>query len=378
MIKLISSFVFLLFTLNLTAQTPPKFEHFKIDIDAPMVNFFEAIEHIEIIRLEETEKTLLGEIEHYFKTPSGFVIPYMPINKPARLILFNEQGNYINEISKNGLGPEEYRNISDAWFKDGQIALFSGWSRRIQRYTEAGEYVESIEAKYDKSISGWAMIPYQKGYVFHQIGTPPNGNELIFTDNLLSLTGKSAPVAKPHPLPFNQRKVFSSLGESIFYVKPLRDSVLQIINSKAYPRFKFDFGNEWLWSNPKHMKSPVTAMNAMSAEAKVYMVYPYIGEWRIFLTYLFYENKVVHQKKGYIDRETGDFFRFDLRKKDKEDYNITFLTWEDDRLVSSIQAYDFEEFMDNLDNDQWTVAGGFDLEEIFQSENPVLLKIKFK
>ncbi|WP_157716087.1 hypothetical protein, partial [Roseivirga echinicomitans] len=80
----------------------------------------------------------------------------------------------------------------------------------------------------------------------------------------------------------------------------------------------------------------------------------------------------------YIDRETGDFFRFDLRKKDKEDYNLTFLTWEDDRLVSSIAAYDFEEFIDNLGKNQWTVAGGFDLEEIFQSENPVLLKIKFK
>ena len=79
-----------------------------------------------------------------------------------------------------------------------------------------------------------------------------------------------------------------------------------------------------------------------------------------------------------IDRETGNFTRFDTRKKNKEEYDIRFHEWEGNRLVGFIAAYDFEEFMENLNEGQWTVKGGFDLEGIFESENPILIKIKFK
>lgn len=370
--------ILFLFSLASQAQTPPKFQHFEIDIDAPRTDFFEAVEHIEIIRLEETQNSLLGDIDYCFKTSSGFVIPNKTSDKRDRLVIFDDQGNYINEINRSGLGPEEYRNISAAWFKNESIELFSGWSRKIQRYSVNGEFIETVEAKYDKKISGWAMSPSQNGYVFHQTGTPPGGSELIFTDKLLNLLGKGAPIDKPHPLPFSQRKVFSSLGKFIFYAKPLRDSIYQIIDGKAYPKFKFDFKDEWLWSNPKYTESPDIAMKAIARESKVFMVLSDIGERYIFLTYLYNDNKAVFEKKGYINRETGNFFRFDLRKKDKKDFSIKFLSWENGRLASSLSAYDFEEFMGNLDKNQWTVKGGFDLEEIFQSENPVLLRIKFK
>ena len=222
------------------------------------------------------------------------------------------------------------------------------------------------------------MTPSQNGYVFHQTGTPPGGSELIFTDNLLNLLGKGAPIDKPHPLPFSQRKVFSSLGKSIFYAKPLRDSIFQIIDGKAYPKFKFDFKDEWLWSNPKYTESPDIAMKAIAQESKVFMVLPDIGERHIFLTYLYNDNTAIFEKKGYIDRETGDFFRFDLRKKDKKDFSIKFLAWVNGGLVSSLSVYDAEEFLENLDKAQYTIAGDLSQNELKYSENPVLLKIKFK
>lgn len=376
--RLAHTLLFLLLSASLRGQTPPKFEHFKIDLNAPKVDFFEAVEHIEIIPLEETESSLLGDIDYYFKTTSGFVIPNKTSDKRDRLVIFDDQGNYINEINRSGLGPEEYRNISAAWFKNGSIELFSGWSRKILRYSANGEFIETVEAKYDKNISGWAMTPSQNGYVFHQTGTPPGGSELIFTDNLLNLLAKGAPIDKPHPLPFSQRKVFSSLGKSIFYAKPLRDSIFQIIDGKAYPKFKFDFKDEWLWSNPKYTESPDIAMKAIAQESKVFMVLPDIGERHIFLTYLYNDNTAIFEKKGYIDRETGDFFRFDLRKKDKKDFSIKFLAWVNGRLVSSLSVYDAEEFLENLDKAQYTIAGDLSQNDLKYSENPVLLKIKFK
>ncbi|NVK85218.1 MAG: 6-bladed beta-propeller [Cytophagia bacterium] len=156
-----------LLTIGLNAQTAPKFEHFKIDLNAPKINFFDAIEHVEIIRLEETDNSLLSSIEWYFKTPNGIAVP-IRYQKPFRIALFDKNGNYQNTINRFGEGLNEYLDISSASFINGTIELFSGSSRILQRYTESGKLIETIKTKYDSHIWGGQMIPYEQGYILHQ------------------------------------------------------------------------------------------------------------------------------------------------------------------------------------------------------------------
>tara|TARA_R110001592_G_scaffold86428_2_gene254943 strand:- start:948 stop:2099 length:1152 start_codon:yes stop_codon:yes gene_type:complete len=372
-------FLFSLFSINLASQIPPKFERFGIDINAPRASFFDAIEQIEIIRLEETENSLISSIRWYFKTPNGFGIPNKKYT-PYSIALFDVKGNYKTVISNYGRGHNEYTNISDAWFSNGKIELYSGWSRILLRYSEDGNHIETLKAGYDKAINGGEMIPYKNGYLFEQINPssyytviPYDG--FYFTDDKLNITGNGAFINDPKRFPTNIDTHLRQLEQGVFYRKPLTDTVYQIIDDKVYPKFKFDFGKQWLWSDPKSNVSMNQDIKVMLQGNSVYDVTPEIGKNHIMVSYKFNSTS---ERKGMINRKTGGFSRFDMRKKNKEEYDIKFHEWEDDRLVGFIAAYDFEEFMENLEKDQWAVAGGFDLEEILESENPVLLKIKFK
>lgn len=380
-LKFSHTLLFLLISINLWPQTPPQFDHFKIDVDAPRISFFDAIENVEIIRFEETDHSLLPKIEWYFETPLGIAVPIAEINKPNSIPLFDPKGNYLGVIEKEGPGPEEYKNITDAWFHEGVIELYSSFSRNLQRYTPQGQYIETKWFK--EKVFGKSMTPYQNGYLFHQRNSAQLGkesfyHELAFMDKNLGVKKWAAPRSKINPNPFNLGWNFSSLGEEIFYRKPLRDTVYQIIGQKLYPRFKFDFGDKWVWNEPNSTENLNKGIKLMLDTEKVIEVLSTISEQYIFLTYIHYEDRIGKFSKGYINRKSSEFFRFDLRKKDKSNFELEFLKRDGERLAASLAAYDFEEFIENLDEDQWTVRGGFKIREILYSENPVLLKIKFK
>jgi len=362
------------FSANLHAQVAP-FEHYKIDIRSKRVNFFETIEHIEFIRLEETEKSLLPEFSMALNTTAGIAIPDSESNK---VYLFDKNGNYKNSIDRFGQGPDEYKSISSIWFRKGFIELYSGLSRILQRYTLDGKYVESIKAQYPEDIRGGTMVPFEDGYLFQALDRSVlkrTENNLFFVDDSLKMIFVTGSANNNNPFPINLGKRFAFLNGELIYKKILTDSVFLIENKKLKPFMKFDFGDEWAWNDPISRANIKNASKTVIKGSKVYEVLPDIGEKYIVLTY-YYELRKTGM--GFVNRETGKFSRFDLRKKDKENYDIKFLQWENDRLGSSIQAYDFEEFVENLHEDQFTIRGGFRLEDILSSENPVLMKIKFK
>ncbi|NVK85217.1 MAG: 6-bladed beta-propeller [Cytophagia bacterium] len=362
----------LFLTIGLNAQTAPKFEHFKIDLNAPKINFFDAIEHVEIIRLEETEKSLLSYLASYLKTPAGF-----SLRDTYKMYFFDEVGNFQQTINKQGDGPEEYSIINSFWIKDEHIELFSGPSRILQHYSLEGDYLKTIPVGYEKDILAGSMIRYEGGYLF-QTKSPTRGGdadyELIFTNHDLDILSQELP-KNPSFLLSNASKRFQQNDGDLYFKKTLSDSVFVIVDSKPHLRFRFDFGNDWTWNDPESMSSQRRAVGLMLNGDKVYEVLPDIGKEYIILTGIINSKT---QVKGYINRQTGNFQHFDLRKHNKEDYKINFIKWQDNRLISSIESYDFEEFLKNLKQDEYSIAGGLKYDDFKYSENPVLLRIKFR
>lgn len=357
------------------ALNAQRFEHYKIDLKKKKVGFFESIERIEIIPLEETKNSLTGQVYWYLKLPNGFAITD---KETKTVIIFDEQGNHVNTISKYGLGPEEYGGINTVWFKDGTLELFNGIPSKLQRYTEGGEYMETISGAYGKEIWAGAITPYGDGYVFNALDMPGGdkaGYGLVFTDKKLNLVSKAFPIKKPHPWPLNLNTAFRRLGDTLFYKRVMTDTVMVIQNGITTPLFKFDFGDDWVWNDPKSLLSGRNAREAIKMVDKVFEVNPIIGRRYIMLSFHF---DIIGSKKGFINRATGEFFQFDMRKKDKEDYVIQFLEWEGEHLVTSMLSLDFEEFIGNLKEDVWSIAGGKGLDDVLSSENPLIMKIKFK
>ena len=249
---LFSCAVLILLNFSLTAQASKDFEHIKIDIRAKRINFFEAVEHIEIIRIEETESSLLGRIEWYLKTPKGFAIPDKE-NDPI-IYIFDEKGNYKTTINGFGQGPDEYRGFINVWMKNGLIEFYSGLSRELHRYSSEGKFVETVKAGYENAILGGGMIPTKFGYALHTLPKSPKARpnySLIFLDHNLDLRSKAVPVKNPIKMGINLGKRFRYLEDKLFYKRISKDTIYEIKGEEVIPRFKLDFGEDWTWNDPK-------------------------------------------------------------------------------------------------------------------------------
>lgn len=351
------------------------FEHYQIDINGKRHDFFEFVEHVEIIPLEETKQSLLPRVEFYYKLSNGFAI--RDYNTKS-LVLFDTNGRFVTAINKFGEGPEEYKEISSAWERDGKVELYSGLSKSLSQFTMEGKYIRTIPAKYEKSIAGGSMIPFNEGYLLHMLDPAPNKQatlSLILLNRDLELIKAIPSKGKSHPFPVNLGKRFRRLNNQVLYKKVLNDSLFIFKNNKLLPWMKFDFMGDWAWSDPRNTASSKAASAIVLENEKVIEVLPDVGEHLIILSYF---QGLRNPQYGFIDRASKKFNRLDLRKSDKQNFEIKFMEWEGDYLVSSLQSYDLEEFLENLDDDQYSIAGGLKYEDFAFSENPVLLRIKLK
>lgn len=350
-------------------------QEFNVDIHSKKQSFFKFIDHVEIIPLEETKNSLLSRVEFYFKIPNGIGIIEKQKNS---IVLFAENGKYMNSIYKFGNGPEEYANLGTTWVEDDTIRLYSSHSRNVLNFSLEGKYINTKSVKYPKGLMGGNISPYQGGYVVQLLDMPQvkSNYDLMFLNSEFKINSFAAAKSNPHPFPVNQGNRFSHLKGQLIWKKQLSDSIFVLKNNHPSPFMKFNFGEDWAWKDPLASSSQKMAFNTIWKEdSKVWEVISKVNEQHILLTFYF---RIIENGKGIIDRQTGKFHLFDMRKKDKEDFNIFFLEWEGDRLVSSLQAYDVEEFLENLDESQYSIAGGLKYEDFKYSENPVLLKIKFK
>lgn len=377
-----TSFLLLLFWIGIivfpqSVLSQTGFEHYEIDIHGDRKDFFELIDHIEIIPLEETEYSLLPRVEAYFKTPNGFGI----IEKKSDIVvLFNKEGKFLRKIDRIGQGPGEYQNLGSVWATTEKINLFSSESFSLLEFDLDGKYTGSKKATYPRDLRAGSITPYLNGYAVQLLDPSPtqkSGNELMFLDGDLKLLSFASPVIKSHPLPINLSNRFSYLNERLIWKKLISDSIYIIDNYQVKPFMKFDFGDDWALNDPK-LFSDVRAAGDMIMynDEKVWEVISKVSQRFVMLSYHF---KVLENGKGIIDRTTGEFHRLDLRKNNKEeDFDIVFLEWQGEILVSSLQAYDLEEFMGKLNKEQISIAGNLTSSELRESENPVLLKTKFK
>lgn len=371
----VSLFLFaLLFCHQLWPQTDPDFEHYQIDIHGKRTNLFDIIEHVEIIPLEETENSLLKLADNYFKTPLGFAIP-----QTKKIFLFHGNGEFHRVIDNSGNGPNEYANISSSWYKDGHIELFSGLSRKLQKYTLNGELKETITAKYSKNIIGGSMHPFENGYVFQPLDPSPNNKaelSLVFTDLELNQIGDIGLKSPPHPFPLNLGKRFTLLNTGeLIYRRVLSEGAFLVDLNHLTPYLNFDYGNDWIWKNPKNTSSIKVASKAIFGEKGFFEVIPNFSE--SFITFTFYHSNRT-TTKGILDRSTKEYFNLRVRKSDRSDLEMNFIKWENHRLVASMHTSELENILSNLNPNQYIIRGNLTPSDFKYSENPVLLKIKFK
>lgn len=375
------SFITLVITcyaLTMQGQEYKDFRYINIDVNATKVDFFESIESVEFVRLEETDNSLLERVYHYLPVPGGFAIPQKGSKK---VFVFSETGEYRSVIDRFGQGPEEHSGFCCYWEEDGGVALF-GRMMKVHIYDLEGNHMGTKKLSFKGAGEAQAGYPYQDGYIVTTSGKLQQdfsldvaGHHVVFFDNKLQIKFVRIPVKEVHPFPFGLSKELIHHGDDIYYKKVLRDSVYKVVGDDLEPFMRFDFGDLWSWNDPNTKYSMSTAFQEKKREDMIYEFEPLFGKEKVFITYYYTLKKYY---RGYVDIGSGKFYPFNLRKADREEFKIIPIDWFGDRLLFSVDTYELEEFVQRLGKEKYSIKGNVALDEILQSENPVLAWVTFK
>lgn len=209
-----------------------KTETFIYGYDKMLDNTPDIVDNIEIIKLEETDNSLLSTISRIEKVDSVFVV----WDNLTGIHCFNLNGKYLNSISKKGEAGNEYMKIN-CFLVDstGTIVIFDDVMNKMLKFKLDGTFISSYKFKDYNSLS-WmhsgAFISdnklFQENYIYNDFSD-------IYT--VLSLNDEDK--EKIYKTPLNTASIaiptgthpISQTEEGVKFIIPFGNNIYTINNS---------------------------------------------------------------------------------------------------------------------------------------------------
>lgn len=350
------------------------FQSISLDLKAPSRRLSELVDKVEVVRLEETERSLLG-VAWDVKLEEGHFL--IPSEDRQSLYVFNEVGRFINQFNRFGEGPEEYSSITSYWLKSDTLFLFDHLKQTLFGYGLDGDLLRSRKTDYMANHAFEFDNRYWLDLSFREQSDSLAGQIVSLNSELVEPIYFLEPLGDigfPTGAPVNS---FASYGNSLLFHQLLSDSVYQIKDGRVEPYLHFDLGGEFLWSLPEIKSEASSPVSLIMSTEKVWLLIPRVAEEWIHIDYNIgfgdgNEPEILHH------RPSGKSVLIDVQRSNQQPYEMAFNEWYADRMLISMSSSDLGEFLKELDETQISFAEGSSLEGIRASENPVLMWVQFK
>ncbi|OEK05456.1 6-bladed beta-propeller [Roseivirga misakiensis] len=350
------------------------FRTYKIEMDAQKTDFLDQVESIEILGLEETSVSLLKPTALYFTHQDGVVV----IDEDAGDVTsFNKLGEFVSHFNKKGRGPKEYAYMSSSNFRDGFIETFVYEGEKLMQFDLSGNFIQKIDFPYPMDDALFFDDGYLLGMGF-PIGMDSVKHNLIMTDAQLKPTSYALPLNKPGGIPVTPpNNDFQLFNDKALFNPFWTDSIYQIKDGVVKPYVHFDFGDDWLWKEfPLTRNLDGKTMDAMNKSGKIWGYTMVYGEDRIEIEYTYSFEQPPRQ--GYIDKASGTFYHYEHKWIESERIPLVPIRFKGKKLISLVTPDAIEELVSAVGNDNTNLLGSVSLEQISESENPVLVWVNFK
>lgn len=343
---------------------------YTIDLNAESVEFIDQIESISIFGFEETEESLLNSSSLFFKYEDGVVV----VDEVSGSVYkFDDSGTYVSKFNRMGGGPEEYQSMQNTGYRDGLLETYDISKQRIVRYDLEGAFLSAL------------TLPYRATHAFFKDGRyllsieneyrPDSINHRV---SFLDLEGKeyarALPIDTPPPFPMRTNiNDFRMAEGQLLYAALLTDSVLVIDDTEVKSFIRFDFGEDWFWTD--EMYANENAMGALGSTDKVWLFTWMLGPDRVEMTYSISFSEI---RRGYIDRATGQFFHYKFNAWEGAAPDIRSIRFEEDELLVIMTPDVLDVFISELGEERYEVDGGISVKRIMESENPMMVRVRFK
>ena len=139
-------------TKNSTIETIPVFSNYTAELP-----FSAFVDTIELIPLETTEDNLIGEITRVIFNDGKYYIRSTNGMQNPKLFVFNENGKYIQKISKQGVGPGEYLDFEDFTIANDDHIVLADYKQLLHFDTE-GKFLYTSKSEFPRAEGDFALF----------------------------------------------------------------------------------------------------------------------------------------------------------------------------------------------------------------------------
>lgn len=207
-----------------------------IDFETYNGRFSEFAEAVEMIPLEFTEESILGEIKKVVLSEDFIFV--MERDNSAGIYTFDRSGKFLYRIGSRGQGPKELVDVADFSIneKDRLIYIFDGARTKVCVFSFDNKFIKTIPMDYYAT-----NMEYQDGlfYLYREdadYGAPLYS--LVIKDLEGNLVEKYYPMPK---LPSIHECVFCKRENDILFAQDMNDSVFVLSDGKLSPLYYIDY-----------------------------------------------------------------------------------------------------------------------------------------
>lgn len=204
------------------------------------------IESLTLIPLETNENCLITHVSKIKKYGDKV---YVFDGKIGEILIFNMYGDFLDKVSHKGKGHGEYVMISDfdVHPQSGNIYVRDGMTGKILVF-HGNKFLKDLNPSFGADLYSFCFLDENNIVFDNQLSRPKKGwgYQMIFTDNKFNVIDKKIPYEKFISLRMSPISPFSHVGDRVSYQPVYKDTIFHIEGSKLIPRYKLDFGNQWL------------------------------------------------------------------------------------------------------------------------------------
>ncbi|RKU63639.1 6-bladed beta-propeller [Parabacteroides sp. AF17-3] len=203
----------------------------KIDLDERYATF------IDTIRLETNDNSLLRYIDRICVDEDMYFIFDGSLSK---IVIFDKEGNYVNQISKIGQGPGEYAQLSDFYVdtKEKQIVLLCNRPEKIMFFNYEGKFVKE---KYFNILYRNIASDSEYIYVDNPFHPELENSQVIVLNKKGNVVSYQLPLLPDPGINLMAPGNCFTKNSYIHYVRRFDNSIYEIKNGIVRQKYNIDF-----------------------------------------------------------------------------------------------------------------------------------------
>jgi hypothetical protein len=339
-------------TNSITVDIKPQLEN------PVTLNAVDIISEMRYVALETTDSSLLGNIEFYaiIRQNEHFFIQY-----DQGLYIFDDKGQYIRQIGRQGQGPEEYVRLFNFDVDNDFIYLYDGARQRMLVYSYDNKYLRTVNVRSDSiSVTRIKKLPdgflcYQEPALLYNKYRKPVPDLILFDENgniKKILHYRTLNIDSLFPYMFGPPSpTFKKHNDKLFIYLPLQDTIFSVSGENLNTEIVINRGEHAVYpeSIDNREKQQIADekgvfVNSFTVNDNCLVLYCEYRKQNITFMYSFKTNELKNVSKIINDfDDTYDISTFDLNGNQMLDRKLAFEIIEEDRIPESLKNLDEED-----------------------------------